>query len=111
MELAEIVNEIIRRGMTQERLAAVLKTRQGKISEMASSTPKSTWAKHWRILFRLVQVCRDLGIDPAQDLKQVGAELGHAAIDKTTSGAEPEAEGASKARTPRRLPPRRASRH
>jgi hypothetical protein len=92
--------------MTQEQLANVLHTRQGKISAMGRSG--STWEKHWEVFLRLIRLCRDLDIDPAQDLKlaDLTKEVGHAAIDKAISQTHRSGAREGKERTQGGIPAR-----
>jgi hypothetical protein len=108
MELSVLMREIGRRGVTQQRLALVLRTRQGKVSEMANSSSQSTWEKHWQIFLRLIAVCRELKIDPARDLiEQRVEEVIQYGIDSTqeigqiTSSLIPKAAGERDKRNPR----------
>ena len=40
---------------------------QQRISEMENAGP--TWVKHWSAFVKLIPLCKELGIDPAQELE------------------------------------------
>jgi hypothetical protein len=60
--LREIIDEIRAKDWTQAKIAERLGTEQPTISKMRTTDPDADWVKHWPILWRLQELCDDLGI-------------------------------------------------
>ena len=114
MKLHEIIKELTEkrpdgsRHYTQETLAVKLKTNQPTISQMKTGV---MWQEHWELFLRLLPLCRELGLDPARDLKEwpTAAEViahveQHA---ETTRKDASQGKNGTKKESSRPVPPRR----
>ena len=85
MTLPQVVKLIReKKGWNQRQMAAALRLDdQQRISEMENAGP--TWVKHWNAFVKLIPLCKELNIDPAQELKEslVGGLI-HDAVGKTS---------------------------
>lgn len=73
MQLREIIKRIRQeKNWTQVQMAAELHVSQQNIQGMENAG--SNLEKQWSLFLKLIPVCRDVGIDPAQDLNVAVAE-------------------------------------
>lgn len=67
MKLREVIDDIMKAGKLDQ---TALGKKVGAIQSMVSRMRKGDdWEQHWQIFLKLLPLCKELGIDPAQDLK------------------------------------------
>lgn len=69
-ELREVIDEILRlkkdEGWNQTILGDRIGMNQSMVSKMRYGPD---WEMHWKVFWRLLAICEELGFDPARDLK------------------------------------------
>ena len=77
MELNQIFKKLLGRGCPYEGNQTALAERLGVDQSLVSKLHRRTlpaWEDHWAVSLRLLPICDELGIDPAQDLEPPTAE-------------------------------------